>query len=116
LTAARFAGVRFAGVRLAGVRLAGVRFAAVRLALDLAAVRREGELAGMVGLPSLTSRAATRRARLSMSSRRPLTSASTLAAPSVVAWTVRSTALRTASTASPFLPFFFLSFFAMRQL
>ena len=59
------------------------------------------------------SSAATRRARLSSSPRRPWRC-------SVVAWNVRSTVLRTASTASstpePCLSFFFLSFLAMARV
>ena len=129
-------------MRLAAVRLAGVRLAAVRLT----GVRLAG--AGREGASLRTSSAATRRASPSISERRPFTSSrirsssivsrmreaaaatsstrlrvrlDVVAAPSVVAWNVRSTALRTASTASaasePFcLSFFFLSFLAIAQL
>jgi len=109
----------------------------------VAAVVPAAVLAAVLALSS----AATRRERLSISRRRPRTSSRTRRssivsrmraaacatsstsarvrfwvpiAPSVVAWNVRSTALRTASTASaasePLLSFFFLSFFAMARV
>jgi len=118
-----------------------------REVLGFAAVEREVlgfAAAVVVVVVPLRSSDATRRASASMSARRPLTSSSTFrssivsrirtaaaptsstslrvrswvpAAPSEVAWNVRSTALRTASTASaapePCLSFFFLSFLGM---
>ena len=107
--------------------------------------RVAGFAAEAAGLTSFDSSEATRRESASISLRRPRTSSSTFmssivsrmrvaacatsstssrvrfcvpAAPSLVAWNVRSTALRTASTASAAPPaclsfFAFLSFFAM---
>ena len=109
----------------AGFRAAVDRDAAGFLAaVDREAVVRERVAAGFAAADDDPGRssAATRRASASISVRSPFSSSSTLcsATASRPLWIVRSTALRTASTASaapePFLSFFFLSFFAMARV
>jgi hypothetical protein len=148
LEAVDFAGVDFARVDFAGVDFDAVDFDAVDL--DAAVERvpedaRERVAAGLAVVaddePRVVSSAVTRRARFSISPRRPRRSSSTPRSSSVSRTRVtafatsstisrpraldpsgsaRSTALRIASTVSgasePFVSFFFLSFFAMARV